>query len=160
MTTTRLAETAISRADFGRLLAAANRFRKAKGRTIHDPLRRVSGAAVYVSERALAAIKLDAASATRAKAPSVPSATSLRTRRGANAASAGAEVQLGKVARSASTNDFAHLNSRVEDDPAELSAQIVAAAAKARSPTSVKPPAAGTLARRIIDAGKKRRGEV
>lgn len=62
----------------------------------------------------------------------------------------------------ARTLDFSHLRPApdVDDrsDPAAQAAFIVAAAAKARTPTAAPP--AGSTAAKIIAAGRQRRGEI
>jgi hypothetical protein len=60
--------------------------------------------------------------------------------------------------------DFSHLQPVADGEAhyrtTDTATAILAAATKARTPTSRKPPAAGSVVAQVIAAGKKRRGEV
>ncbi len=101
-----------------------------------------------------------------------PVSTAPRGRRGAKSTSGAATApSSSKVDKprtykaKAATLDFSHLHSFPDADPEAAAAfaepqtatarRIIEAGSKARTPTGRKPPAAGTLARRIIEAGRK-----
>jgi hypothetical protein len=152
-------------------IADANLYRAHKGKAALDPTYRVVGGAAFIALPAMDVItpaanawrRMPAPDRAKAKSAAKPAAAPAKS---TQAAKPGRIATVARKIVAAVTPrpkakpadmDFSHLQP-LRNPAAELAADIAAAAAKARSKTSA--PDAKGVAGQIIEAGRKRRGEI